>query len=182
MRTKKIVFFSAFKRVIPEDFENWLEKMASEGWHIERIRQWSSIIMIFRKGEPKKYRFVYDLRAVASKDYISTYKQFGWQFLGQMASVNIWRMEYIDDRPEAFSDKDSVTGRNKRTVAAVSISFSIFFIGAIVMTVASIFFSSGIPENDRIQLIIAAVFFAILAAALCFVMICIHKGSKRRMR
>jgi len=182
MRTKKIVFFSAFKRVIPEDFENWLEKMALEGWHIERIRQWSSIIMIFRKGEPKKYRFVYDLRAVASKDYISTYEQFGWQFLGQMASVNIWRMEYKDDRPEAFTDKDSVTGRNNRTVAAVSISFSIFLIAAIAMAVASIFFSSGIPESDRIQLIIASVFFTVLAVILGCVMIYIHKGSKQSTR
>lgn len=182
MRTKKIVFFSAFKRVIPEDFENWLEKMASEGWHIERIRQWSSIIMIFRKGEPKKYRFVYDLRAVASKDYISTYKQFGWQFLGQMASVNIWRMEYIDDRPEAFTDKDSVTSRNNRTIAAVSFSFSIFLIAAIVMAIAVIFFPSAIPESDRIQLIIAAAFFTALAIVLGCVMINIHRGSKRRTR
>ncbi len=74
MKTKKTVFFPAFKRVVPSDFENWLEGMAAEGWHIERVRQWSSIIMIFIKGEPKKYRFVYDVRAVAGKDYISTYE------------------------------------------------------------------------------------------------------------
>ena len=50
MKTKKIVFFPAFKRVVPSDFENWLEDMAAKGWHIERVRQWSSIIMIFIKG------------------------------------------------------------------------------------------------------------------------------------
>ena len=122
MKTKRIVFFPFFKRVVPSDFENWLEKMAADGWHIERMRQGSSMIMIFIKGLPKRYRYVYDLRAAANKDYISTYEQFGWQHLGKMASVNIWRMEYSDNRPEAFSDKDSIKGRNKRTILAISFS------------------------------------------------------------
>ncbi|GEM_PF-2684073 len=28
MKTKKAVWFSAFKRVVPADYENWLEKIA----------------------------------------------------------------------------------------------------------------------------------------------------------
>jgi len=179
MKIKKFVFFPAFKRVVPEDFEKWLEKMAAEGWHIERVRQWSSMLMIFIKGEPKKYRYIYDLRAVASKDYISTYEQFGWQYLGRMASVYVWRMEYKDKRPEAFTDKESITSRNYRTVAAVSFSFVIFLVATIAIAVSLIFFSSSISPNDRIQLIIAAILFGVFALALGSVMIFIHRKSRQ---
>lgn len=179
MKTKKIVFFSAFKRVVPSDFENWLEDMAAKGWHIKRVRQWSSIIMIFIKGEPRKYRFVYDVHAITGKDYVSTYEQFGWENLGRMASVNIWRMEYKDERPEAFTDKDSIATRNNRTVAAVSVSFSIFLLAAFVMSIALIFFSETLSANDRMQLIIGAVFFAVLAILLGTVMLYIYKKNKK---
>jgi hypothetical protein len=179
MKIKKIVFFPAFKKVVPSDFENWLEDMAAKGWHIERVRQWSSIIMIFIKGEPKKYRFVYDVHPIAGKEYISTYEQFGWENLGRMASVNIWRMEYKDDRPEAFTDKDSITSRNNRTVAAVSVSFSLFLLGSLAMSIALIFFPDTISANDRIQLIIGAIFFAVLAILLGTVMLYIYRGNKQ---
>lgn len=180
MKTKKTVFFSAFKRVVPSDFENWLEDMASKGWHIERVRQWSSIVMIFIKGEPKKYRYVYDMRAIVSKDYISTYEQFGWEYMGRMASANIWRMEYEHERPEAFSDRDSLVSRNNRTVAAVSFSFSIFLLAALAMAISVIFFPEMLTASDRLQLIIAAVFFAVLAVLLGTVMLLIHRGNKKQ--
>jgi hypothetical protein len=180
MKTKNIVFFPAFKRVVPSDFENWLENMAANGWHIERVRQWSSIIMIFIKGEPKKYRFVFDVHTIVAKDYIPTYEQFGWKNLGRMASVNIWRMEYTEDRPEAFTDKDSMASRNNRTVAAVSVSFSIFLLAVLAMSIAIIFFSDKFSANDRIQLIIGAVFFAVLAILLGAVMLYIYKGNKKQ--
>ena len=178
MKTEKIVFFPAFKRVVPSDFENWLEDMAAKGWHIERVREWSSIIMIFVKGEPKKYRFVYDVHAIVGKDYISTYEQFGWVNLGRMASVNIWRMEYKDERPEAFTDKDSIVTRNSRTISAVSVSFSIFILAVLIMAIALIFFSEALSVNGRMQLIIAAVFFAVLAILLGIVMLYMHKKNK----
>jgi hypothetical protein len=180
MKTTKTVFFPAFKRVVPSDFEDWLEDMAAKGWHIERVRQWSSIIMIFIKGEPRRYRFVYDVHPIVGKDYISTYEQFGWKNLGRMASVNIWRMEYSDSRPEAFTDNTSISSRNNRTIAAVSVSFSIFLLAVLAISIALIFFQDTISANDRIQLIIGAVFFAVLAILLGVVMLCIYKGSKKQ--
>jgi len=180
MKNKKIVFFPAFKRVVPSDFENWLENMALDGWHIERVRQWSSIIMIFKKGKTKKYRFVYDLQAVPGKDYIPTYEQFGWECLGRMASVYIWRMEYSGERPEAFTDNESMVGRDKRTIAAVSVSFSLFLLGALAATITAVFFSGSLSAGDRNQLIALAVFLIILAILLGTVMIYIYKRGKQQ--
>ena len=39
MSDKKIVLFSAFRHVVPSDYEDWFEQMASEGWHINEIKQ-----------------------------------------------------------------------------------------------------------------------------------------------
>jgi len=61
MKTKKVVWFSAFKHVAPADYENWLEKMALQGWNIDKIGQWSSIYLAMAKTSPKKYRYVYDI-------------------------------------------------------------------------------------------------------------------------
>jgi hypothetical protein len=72
MKDKKIVWFSAFRHVVPADYENWLEKMAAEGWQTGRFWQWSSIYLTFTKGEPKKYRFVYDPQVSPRKDYVTT--------------------------------------------------------------------------------------------------------------
>jgi len=177
MKTKRIVFFPFFKRVIPADFENWLEKMAADGWHIERVRQGSSMIMIFTKGMPKKYRYVYDLRAIANKDYVSTYEQFGWQHLGKMASVNIWRMEYSDKRPEAFTDKESIKGRNKRTILAISFSFILSLLALIAISIVLIFFPSIISADEKTQLIIAAVVLAVFTLMLGAIMIIINKRN-----
>jgi len=179
MKTKKIVFFPFFKRVVPSDFENWLEKMAADGWHIDRVRQGSSLIMVFIKGLPKRYRYVYDLRAIANKDYISTYEQFGWQHLGKMASVNIWRMEYSGNRPEAFTDKESIRGRNKRTVFAISFSFILTLLASIAISIVLIFFPFIISADEKTQLIAAAVVLAIFAATLGAIMIYIHKRSRQ---
>jgi hypothetical protein len=153
--------------------------MAAKGWHIERVRQLSSIIMIFIKSEPKKYRFVYDVHAIVDKDYIPAYEQFGWEHLGRMASVDIWRMQYEDDQPEAFSDTNSIANRNNRTIAAASVSFTIFLLAALIVSIALIFFSDTLSASYRMQLIILAAFFIVLVILLGTVILHIYKGNKK---
>ena len=181
MKEKSIVLFSAFRggNVVPAHFENWFERMAAEGWHINHIRQWDSLLMTFRRGEPKKYRFICDSQASPRKEYRATYEQFGWEYLGRMASMHVWRMEYHGERPEAFSDKDSVVERNRRTILAVSVSFTLFLIMILFFAVQLIFFPDSLSAGDRTQLIIADVFFCILAVLLGFVMLLIWKNRKR---
>ena len=79
--------------------------------------------MTFHKTEPKRYRYVFDLNAFPRKEYTATYEQFGWEFMGQMASCFIWRKEYPGQRPESFTDQDSLTRRNKRVRNAVLACF-----------------------------------------------------------
>ncbi|OGN90361.1 MAG: hypothetical protein A2158_08310 [Chloroflexi bacterium RBG_13_46_14] len=179
MSDRKIVLFSAFRYLLPSDYENWLEQMAADGWHINRFRQWSSIFMVFRKGEPKRYRFVYDPQVSPRKEYIPTYEQFGWEYLGRMASAHFWRMEYEGERPEAFSDHESIVKRNRRTIAAVSVSFIIFLVTVLTIGILLLFFADTLSNPDRTQLVIAEAFFGVIMITLGVVMVFLRKNESR---
>ncbi len=160
----KIFWFSAFKYVVPADYEEWFEQLAAKGWHPIKIGQWSSIAMHFVKSEPKKYRYVIDMQLYPGKDYQQTYRDFGWEFVGQMASAYVWRREYNGTRPESFSEDVSRYERNTRFKKAASVSFFIFLLSGLALASGAIF--SNLESSDRMQLGIASAFFLILAAAI----------------
>jgi hypothetical protein len=164
MKSNRIFWFSAFKNVVPADYEAWFERLAAQGLHPIKVGQWSSIAMHFTKSEPKRYRYVIDMQLNPGKDYKQTYLDFGWEFVGQMASAYVWRREYEGARPESFSDNDSRFERNTRFQKAASVSFSILLLGGLAFAAGAIF--SNLASSDRIQFGIASVFFLILAAAI----------------
>jgi hypothetical protein len=179
MSDRKIVFFSAFRHLLPTDYENWLEQMAAEGWHIHHFRQWHSLVMTFQRDKPKRYRFVYDPQVAPRQEYIATYEQFGWEYLGRMASAHFWRMEYEGERPQAFSDLEGLVDRNRRNVIAVSVSLFIFLAAVIAITLALGFASGSLSAGDRIQLLIADIFFGVIALALGYIMYLMWKNLLR---
>lgn len=179
MSDRKIVLFSAFRHLLPADYENWLEQMAAAGWHIDHIGQWSSMWLSFQRGEPKKLRFVYDLQFSLRKEYIATYEQFGWEYLGRMASAHIWRMEYEGERPQAFSDREGLVERNRRNVIAVSVSFFLFLVAVIAIGLALGFASETLSAGDRTQLVIAEIFFGVISLALGYIMFLMWKNLTR---
>jgi uncharacterized membrane protein YeiB len=179
MSDRKIVLFSAFRHLLPSDYENWLERMAADGWHINHFRQWNSIFMTFQLGKPKRYRFVYDPQVSPRKEYIATYKQFGWEYLGRMASAHFWRMEYEFERPQAFSDQEELVDRNRRNIIAVSVSFFIFLAAVIAIGLTLGFASDSLSAGDKTQLIIAVIFFGSIALALGYIMFLMWKNQMR---
>jgi hypothetical protein len=179
MRDRKIVLFSAFRYLSPSDYEDWLERMAAEGWHVRHFRQWNSIVMTLVRGEPRKYRFVYDPQVSPRKEYVATYEQFGWQYLGRMASAHFWRMEYEGERPTAFSDQESIVRRNRRAIAAVSVSFAIFLVTVLAIGILLLFFADSLSNTDRTQAVIAEGFFGVIMVALGAVMVFLRKNESR---
>ncbi len=176
MKTKKVVWLSAFKHVIPADYENWLEEMASQGWNIDRIGQWSSVRLVFTRTTPKKYRYVYDIQTNPKNDYRATYEQFGWEFVGMMASCFMWRKEYSGERPEAFSDLQSLESRNKSVVRAVSVSLLIFISAFVVTFIALLVTFRSLAVGDIIQLILFLLFSGGIGAYLAWIMQKIYKN------
>lgn len=177
MKNRKTLFFSAFKSAIPADYEGWFEELAAMGWHPVKVGQWSSIAMRFEKSEPKKYRYVVDAQPNPKKDYKHTYEEFGWEYVGQMASMHVWREEYTDVRPESFSDAPSREERNKRFFSAISVAFTIFLVGTLAFAAAAIF--SDLTPSDRLQLGLAAALFALIALLLSIVMGKVKKNIDR---
>ena len=177
MTDKNVQWLTPFRYVVPADYENWFEEKSAAGWHPVRIGQWSSIAMRFAKGSPKKYRYVVDMQPVPKKDYIRTYQEFGWEFVGQMASAMVWRREYDGERPESFSDAQSRRGRNKRFIGAASVSFIMFTLGALAAAGAAVFAPLGAVR--RLELILMTAFCFLLAAGMGFVLLRMRKNIDR---
>lgn len=177
MKNRKTFFFSAFKYVIPTDYERWFEELAAMGWHPVKVGQWSSIAMRFEKSEPRKYRYVVDAQPAPKKDYKQTYEEFGWEYVGQMASMHVWRAEYSDVRPESFSDAPSREERNKRFYSAISVAFTIFLVGALAFAAGALF--SNLTSSDRLQFGLAAGLFSLITILLGVVMRKVKKNIDR---
>jgi hypothetical protein len=177
MSDKKIHWLTPFKYAVPADYENWFEALALEGWHPVKVGQWSSIAMRFSKSEPKRYRYVVDMQAAPKKDYKRMYEEFGWEFVGQMASAMVWRREYDGERPESFSDTPSRRERNKRFFWAVSVSGFLFVAGALAAAGAALF--APLDAERRLELLLEAAFCMLAAVGLGAVMMRIRKNIDR---
>jgi hypothetical protein len=176
---RKTVWFPVFRNVVPADFESWMEKLALKGWNVEKIGQWSSIKMNFIKTEPKKYRYIFDIKIMPDKDYKNIYEQFGWEYVGKMSSCIVWRKEYTDDRPESFSDKESIEKRNKNVMCAVMVSFIIFLIYFLVLTTLFPILYSKLSIDDILQFVIGIIISLTFTSYLGWVMHKIYKNKDR---
>lgn len=168
----KLFWLTAFKYVEPAEYEQWFEQLAEKGWHPVNVGQWSSIAMRFSLNEPKKYRYVVDMQAFPKKEYKQMYEEFGWEFVGQMASMMVWRREYENERPESFSDAPSRKARNKRFISAVAVSFIMFLVGALASLGAFIFTNT----ENHIDFGIMSVFLFVLAALVGAAMLKMRKS------
>lgn len=177
MKERKIRWFTAFKYVVPADYEKWFEDQGREGLHPVRVGQWSSIAMRFEKGDPVNYRYVVDMQPAPKKDYKKTYGEFGWEFVGQMASAYVWRRSYSGERPESFSDAQSKKGRNRRFFWAVMVPLVIFLIGGLGFLGGILF--TGLDGSSKIQFGIAAILCLAASLALGMVMKKIRRNIDR---
>ncbi len=165
MKTKTF-WLTAFRYVVPADYEQWFEQLALNGWHPVKVGQWSSLSMRFAQGEPKKYRYVADMQPLPKKEYMQTYEDFGWEFVGQMASMMVWRREYENERPESFSDAPSRKERNRRFIGAAAVSFILFLVGTLASLGAFIFTNTENHLDFGIMSVFLFVLTGLMGAAL----------------
>lgn len=173
-----IKLFSTFIHPVPAEYEEWLENLAQKGYHPKKISQWSSTFMKLQKGEPKKYRYVLDMQPFVQEEYFETYKDFGWELCGQMASTYLWRMEYTDERPESFTDYSALKERNKRFLKATSFSFILLLLIFLIIAVYFILNINSFGLQDKIQFSVWLALTGLISAYIGFVMFKINKHSK----
>lgn len=97
----------------PEKVENWLEEMESQGWHLYNATG-IGIRFHFVEGEPRKVRYCADYQNSVKPEYKSIFEDAGWQLVYSGFGWYIWRMEYQGERPEIYTDIESLIGRNNR--------------------------------------------------------------------
>ena len=153
-----------YRYPVPADLENWLEQQASRGRVLARVGQTSWLRMTFRQGEPARFRYVVDLQARSRPDYLSTYTDFGWEHLGQMSSIHIWRKAYDDVRPEAFTDPDSLRARSRRFQTPVAAVAALAAVGAVVQAVVAL--TARLPDDARSDHLLSAGALAVTAVLL----------------
>ncbi|MCL2475289.1 MAG: DUF2812 domain-containing protein [Chloroflexi bacterium] len=176
---KKTIWFSAFRKVVPADFEEWMENLAKDGWNIDKLGQFGAFKIKLHKTEPKTYRYVFDLNVCPKKDYKHTYEQFGWEYVGRMSSCFVWRKEYTDVRPESFSDRESLIQRNKRLKNAFCVILIMMLVPiAAALVGGSVLFVNG-DVGKAYALIPFVLFFAGISIYLSWVIRQLNKNLER---
>jgi hypothetical protein len=172
---KKHEWFVTFRHVNPADLEEWFEAQAREGWAPEKVGQWSSLRMALTQGKRSRFRYAADMQVRPRKDYRALWEDAGWEYVGRMASLMLWRKRYRGKRPEAFTDAASVEGRSHRFVWAVVVSALVFAAGGAALLFAWGF--ANLSTADSRQVFAAGILFSVAAAVLAVV--AVHIGRHR---
>ncbi|GGG76237.1 DUF2812 domain-containing protein [Paenibacillus radicis (ex Gao et al. 2016)] len=98
----------------PEKLERWMEQKEATGWHLVRVSG-NAIRFHYQKGEPRKMRYCVDYQNKVDGGYVSLFEEAGWTLVYKATGWYIWGMAYEgDQRPEIYTDSDSLIERNKR--------------------------------------------------------------------
>jgi len=141
--------------------EDYLEKMASEGWVLKETSM-SHTILKFQKGKPIKMKFCLDFQAQLPGDYKSVLEADGWNLLGDSNGWLLWMKAYEGEQPTFESDKLSLKSKSRR---------NLMYIAAILVTQIPMFkvvsreFSSINSVLGNIPMLMYVVIIAILCYA-----------------
>ena len=163
-KTKMWKIFEPMTKFLPQDYEEWLEGYELKGWY---LKSFNGVIHRFEKGEPRKVKYCYDYQVKRKDEYETIFKDAGWECITCILGSYIWRKVYIDKKPEAFSDIESIIARNKRLI----IYFILCAIADMSTMIVKIMYNALIETANTIE-----VFFSVLAVLFTIVgivMICV---------
>lgn len=144
--TTKTAWLVPFIRFTPARLEAWLEEQAAQGWQPKDLDDMSGIRMRLTQGRLARMRYVVDPQQRVDADYRATYEDAGWDYVGELSSLHIWRRPYKGERPEAFTDAGSRRARDLRLARVLAALAALVLLGAavrVVLGIAGIGSSSG---------------------------------------
>lgn len=169
---KKIKLYPLSK-ILPEDYEKWLENYEVDGWHLVKI-SFLGLIHYFIKDEPYKFRYCYDYQGSQKKDYEKIFSDLGWELVFYSFGSYIWRLEYIDERPEAFSDYDSLISRNNRLLSVYTGCLAVF-------AICSLNYTNSLSYKDLFHTVFYT-FYGVLGVYTLFIVIRLVTMNRRLKR
>lgn len=95
----------------PDKIERFLEGMAAQGWHVISADR-MLVNFVFVKGEPRRVRYCADYQRVTSSEYTQLLADDGWSLIQTGCNWYIWSKPYETERPEIYTDTQSLIRRN----------------------------------------------------------------------
>lgn len=104
----------------PEKVERWLEEQELQGYNVVGVGR-MGVRFSFIKGSPRQVRYCVDYQTDVAADYRSLYEDDGWELVHESMGWYIWRKPYSGERPEIYTDVDSLVARNNRLITLVGL-------------------------------------------------------------
>lgn len=108
----------------PDRIENWLVRMAAEGYHLVQVK--AGLRFVFEKGEPRKVSYTLDYQWKRPQAYFDMHKSAGWRlkFSTQSWVTKCFLWEFSFDKEDEFapftaSDKEKKLQVRRVTIMAV---------------------------------------------------------------
>jgi len=103
-----------------EKVEKWLEKKGEKGWDLVSIG-FAGLWFTFEKVEQLKKTYSIDFQMSPKDDYFQLYKDAGWELVSKGSGWYYWSQEYEGQKPESFTDIDSLVERLRRQIRFLAI-------------------------------------------------------------
>lgn len=116
-----------------EKIENWLEDMEAGGMRMVETKI-NGLYFYFERCKPGKARYCIDYQNKLTPNYITLVKDDGWELFQVGWGWYILRKEYEDERPDLYTDFESLIARNKSLLALVAVCtiVELFSLGTLV--------------------------------------------------
>lgn len=112
----------------PGKVEKWLEQSEAAGWNLVGIG-FAGIRFTFRQGESRQIVYRIDYQSSVKDDYFQLFRDAGWSLAGQSGGWYFWQQVYTQQKPEIFSDTESLIDRNRRQMMLLAIILMIQYPG-----------------------------------------------------
>lgn len=125
------------RHLSPDSFERYLEQQAARGRHLHDVDLWSPVRLRFDEGEQAQVRYVVDRRAnPAPSDYFTFREDDGWEHVGAVGALHVWRMEYVGNRPAGFIN-DEVYQSAHRWSLRLGVLAAVALLGAVLLGIVA---------------------------------------------
>jgi len=159
-----------------EKEEKWLREMSGKGWHLTGVGFFN---YRFEKGEPGDMVYKFDfkiLRKAEMNDYILTFKDAGWEYIGNFGSWFYFRTNADGDHSlELYNDNRSMIEKYKRlllVLGVISLPLMFFHLPNLYMRIidmaedsvlrSSLVFNIYLPALIIITIVVVLAVYAII--------------------
>ena len=114
-KDKKIRLHLSSYAIDPERIEEQANRMAKEGWLLEKF---GSLVSAYRRGEPNEYEYRVQVKeaGIDRLTYIAELTEFGIEEIGSVGDLLVLRKKADGTPFDLYSDLDSLIAQQKKAV------------------------------------------------------------------